>query len=113
MLELGELITVSQSAHIYEHCWKETQELIKGMVNVPKFNDPVGIFIVGYDGGKLTVEWEHDGRIIKTFKGIRPLSLIREISSEIPEIEASHIGYLGIELERARHLGSKYVQDRG
>lgn len=110
-LTLGELVTISQSAHIYEHCWKEIPSLLKLLDKRVKYDDRVGIFLINYDH-EIVVQWQYDGRIVKTFRGRSPLNLIREIALDVPDIEPSHIGYLGIELEKAKSLKEHYKQDK-
>lgn len=126
-LKLGRLITISQSAHIYDDCWENAEQLISKqyaeiMRSATKDNDyykdPAGNFIVEVLGDKQQIQVSrttpNSGEEVKTYVGRNPLALIREICQDSPFIRPDHIGYLGIELQKARYAlfsHKDYVQD--
>ena len=113
-LTLGALITISQSAHIYDDCWENADMLIKTHYGKGRrdYYDACGNFIIEVCGNEIIVtQTSHIGEAVRTYKGGETLTIIREIASSSPAIAPEHIGYLGIELERARVLGGAYRQD--
>lgn len=127
-LTLGPLITISQSAHIYDDCWENADKLIntqyKNLVkpspqNRDYYIDLVGNFIVELDETNQTIMVTRtttgSGEVLKTYSGKNPLSLLREICCDAPAIKPDHIGYLGIELQKAFYClssGQNYTQDQ-
>jgi len=117
-LKLGPLITMSQSAHIYDNCWEYADKLVQQQYKLIKnFSDPVGNFLIEIDEGviKVTQTTPGNGEAVKTFKGKNPLKILEEIYQSSPGIEAIHCGYLGIELQKAYERLKKnktYTQDR-
>ncbi|MBD2426152.1 thymidylate synthase [Phormidium sp. FACHB-1136] len=129
-LKLGCLITISQSAHIYDDCWENAEQLINNQyakilqaeMNAEDdeyYRDPAGNFIIEVLANKqqirvLRTTPGNDGTEVKAYIGKRPLDLVRQICNDSPSIRPDHIGYLGIELQKARRallLGEEYVQD--
>lgn len=113
-LSMGALITISQSAHIYDDTWENADMLIKNHYGKGKqlFNDSVGNFLIerGGEGIIVVTQTSPGGEVVATYSGINPLKLIREIATANPAISPDHIGYLGIELQKAT-VCSDYVQD--
>jgi thymidylate synthase len=120
-LRMGPLITVSQSAHIYDDTWENADRLIAtqytAICNQRNYDDLSGNFLIEIDEEEITVTQTTpgSGEEVKRFYGKNPLMLIREICCSSPAIQPEHIGYLGIELQKAidcikanRH----YIQDR-
>lgn len=104
-LSLAPLITISQSAHIYDDCWDNVDRLI---INEYKsvcrcdYADPCGDFLIEVCGNEIIVnQTMPKGAIVKQFIGKSPLALVDEIAASSPAIQPRHIGYLGIELHRA------------
>lgn len=111
---MGELITISQSAHIYSDSWEFADRLIVEQGNKKKFaSDPVGNFIITCtESGLITVTHTSlAGVAVKTYESGNPLKLVREICQHNPSIQSDHAAYLGIELQRAK-TSINYVQDR-
>lgn len=113
-LEIGELVTVSQSAHIYDDCWENADQLIRDRYKEKiEYTDPVGSFIVETnEGGIEVIQEDLSGNTVKKYTGVNPLKLLREIAESNPSIEIGHIGYLGIELQKAYERKEQYIQDR-
>ena len=114
-LTLGALITISQSAHIYDDCWDNADMLIKNHYGKGRrdYYDACGNFIIEVCDHEIVVTQTSpgSGEVVRTYNGKIPLTIIREIAANSPAIAPEHIGYLGIELERARVLGGGYRQD--
>jgi thymidylate synthase len=109
-LKLGNLITISQSAHIYDDTWDTVDLLIK-KEQILTYCDCVGNFLIEYTD-KIIVTQLQSGEVARIYEGTNPLSLIRKISLENPSIELNHIGYLGIELAKAQLKKQEYKQDQ-
>jgi thymidylate synthase len=121
-LTLGPLITISQSAHIYDDCWENADLLIakqyKQIVVANRdYSDPSGNFLISVEGKDIIVVQTTPGAglEVKEFKGKSPLNLIREICSSSPALNPDHAGYLGIELQKAYQCiraNANYIQDK-
>jgi thymidylate synthase len=120
-LAIGPLITISQSAHIYDDCWENADDLIanqyKAVCSRRSYDDPVGNFLVEVSGDVILVQRTScgSGETIAQYQGTNPLQLIRSICADAPAIQPVHIGYLGIELEKANQalqVGGAYEQDK-
>ena len=123
VIECAELITISQSAHIYDDCWENSGHLIENeyakIVRNLDYYDSVGNFIVEIEGDeKKTIVVTHthpdNSSTIGTYSGTNPLKILRDICSDMPSIQPTHAGYLGIELSRASNCiknSLPYIQD--
>jgi len=116
-ISAGELITISQSAHIYQDDWHDAQAIVKRQYRKlckPNFADPVGSFIVEFNLQEIIVHQTTagNGELLNTYRGKLPLTIVREIAADNPTIAPDHLGYLGIELEKAYTLNRAYEQDK-
>jgi thymidylate synthase len=118
-LTMGPLITISQSAHIYDDCWETVQQLIDNQYQsiisqeFRGYSDPVGNFLVETDGNNITViQLTPSGEFVGKWEGKNPLKLIRQIIADCPSIQSFHVGYLAREIERASQLKTNYTQDK-
>ena len=118
-LTMGPLITISQSAHIYDDCWENVEQLLanqyQSIINqeFQNYSDPTGNFLVETDGNNITVsQLTPIGEFVGKWEGKNPLKLIRQIVTDCPSIQPSHIGYLAREIERASQQKTNYTQDR-
>lgn len=111
-LVLGDLITISQSAHIYDDCWEDADKIISEYYKYkPCYDDACGNFIIERENNIIKVfQTSKTGEVVKTFEGKNPLRLVRDIAQTNPNISPDHIGYLGIEIQKA--LLDGYMQDR-
>jgi thymidylate synthase len=109
-LKLGNLMIISQSAHIYDDTWGFVDSLIK-KEPMPNYSDCVGNFLIEYTD-KIIVTQLQSGEVVRLYEGTNPLNLIRKISLENPSIELNHLGYLGVELAKAQLKKQEYKQDR-
>ncbi|BBG58080.1 thymidylate synthase [uncultured phage] len=121
-LTMGPLITISQSAHIYDDCWENVEQLLanqyQSIVNkeIQSYSDPTGNFLVetsGYNGYNITVsQLTPSGEFVEKWEGKNPLKLIRQIITDCPSIQSFHVGYLAREIERASQQKTNYTQDK-
>jgi thymidylate synthase len=118
-LTIGPLITISQSAHIYDDCWETVEQLINNQYQLiisqelREYSDPAGNFLVETDGNNITVsQLTLSGEFVGKWEGKNPLKLIRQIIADCPSIQSFHIGYLAREIERASQLKTNYTQDK-
>lgn len=120
-LRMGPLMTISQSAHIYDDTWDNVDQLIKTeyakIIQNRDFVDPSGNFLIEVENGGIVVKQmtAGDGEVVRVYQGKNPLKLIREICLHSPALQPDHVGYLGIELQKAFSClkeNEGYVQDR-
>ncbi|MCC5610214.1 thymidylate synthase [Nostoc sp. CHAB 5834] len=120
-LKMGPLITISQSAHIYDDTWDNAERLIANqyaaIFNQRSYYDPSGNFLIEVDGKEIFITHitPGSGEVIKSYRGKNPLNLLREICATSPAIQPEHTGYLGIELQKASSCiksGKAYIQDQ-
>jgi len=119
-LAIAPLITISQSAHIYDDTWGNVDSLISkeysAICNQRNYSDPCGNFVIEVVGSDITViQSNPSGEAVKEYRGNNPLKLIRSICDNSPSIQPDHIGYLGMELQKAAQCiksGDLYNQDR-
>jgi thymidylate synthase len=119
-LRIGPLITLSQSAHIYDDCWENADQLIQqqyaAIVARRDYYDPAGNFLIEITANNIVVTQTTpgSGEIVSSYSAKDPLKLLREICAASPSIRPDHAGYLGIELQKAAEclkMGKQYVQD--
>ena len=118
-LTIGPLITISQSAHIYDDCWENVDQLInnqyQSIINqeLRSYSDPTGNFLVETDGNNITIsQLTPNGELVEKWEGKNSLKLIRQIVTDCPSIQSPHIGYLAREIERASQQKTNYTQDK-
>ncbi|GBF80972.1 thymidylate synthase [Aphanothece sacrum] len=120
-LQMGPLITISQSAHIYDDTWENVDKLITNqyakIINNRDYFDPSGNFLIEVEDGQIMVKQTTpgSGEIVACYSGKNSGKLIREICAASPAIQPDHIGYLGIELQKAYQclkMGQQYIQDQ-
>lgn len=120
-LKLAPLITLSQSAHIYDDTWSNAEQLIKEQYSAIckklDYYDPVGNFLIEIADDKIVVTHTTpgSGEIVGCYSGKNPLKMIKEICAALPAIRPDHAGYLGMELQKASECltnGIEYIQDR-
>jgi thymidylate synthase len=120
-LKLGCLITISQSAHIYDDCWENAEKIISKeypkLCKESKYNDPVGNFLITIQDHQIMVEHTTpgSGEVVNCYQGKTAIQLSRQIVADCPAIEVEHALYLGIELHKAEIAIAKnliYEQDK-
>jgi thymidylate synthase len=120
-LKLAPLITLSQSAHIYDDTWSNAEQLIKEQYSAIckklDYYDPAGNFLIEIADDKIVVTHTTpgSGEIVGCYSGKNPLKMIKEICAASPSVCPDHAGYLGMELQKASECltnGIEYIQDR-
>ncbi len=106
-LQMGPLVTISQSAHIYDDCWENADQLIRTqyakICQRREYADPSGNFVVSVQDGKILVEHmtPGSGEVINCYSGSSASQLTRQISADCPALQVEHALYLGTELQKA------------
>jgi thymidylate synthase len=122
-LKLGALITISQSAHIYDDCWENVELLIQSQYSKICANrddaDPAGSFVINVQDDQILVEHmtPGSGAIVNCYSGRSAVQIYRQIAAECPSLQVEHAMYLGTELQKAEMAlsmknGDLYQQDR-
>jgi thymidylate synthase len=117
-IALGPLVTISQSAHVYDDCWENADQTINLHYKLerPNYTDPVGNFVIEPDGEGILVTQVHpaSGYVVATYRGHNPLQVVRQICHSNPAITPDHAAYLGMELLKLKMCleeKSDYRQD--
>jgi thymidylate synthase len=120
-LEMGDLLILSQSAHVYENSWKKAAALLDENLRHKEMSflaDRAGYFIIAVDQKKQEIAVQHylsDGRKSKyEFSGRDAKELYKKILQENLVSQLDHAAYLGSELTRAQEClknNREYVQD--
>ncbi len=115
-VDMGSLITISCSAHIYQDNWNDTKELLEKYGKLSNcFFDRRGYYIIQLDKGKIKVEhYSPDSQLLKVYVGASAREINDSINSSQHSIDSYHATYLGEELMKAEialKLGIEYRQD--
>lgn len=122
-LTLAPLITISQSAHIYDDCWENADELIASQYHKicqsRDFSDPAGSYVISVGDNCIMVEHmtPGSGEVINCYSGKNAKQIYQKIAQDCPYLEIEHALYLGTELQKAEISLSEggtieYEQDR-
>ncbi len=122
-LKIGPLITLSQSAHIYDDTWDNADKLIKSqyakICQQRDYADPSGNFAISVKEGEIIVEHTTpgSGEVVNCYSGKSASQLSRQIAADCPTLQVEHALYLGTELQKAEiAVGMKndrlYEQDK-
>lgn len=120
-LKMGPLLTMSQSAHIYDDTWENADKLIQqqysAICSSVDYYDPSGNFLIEINDGQIVVAQTTpgSGEIVACYSGKYPLKIAREICAASPSIRPDHAAYLGMELHKASEClktGKQYIQDK-
>jgi hypothetical protein len=107
-LSLGDLVIVSQSAHIYEDCWEPAMEIVKAHRKPAIWHDEKGQWIMEFPvRGSDEIEMalcDPNGLVILELKGT-PEQLVREIRDRRLVSDVGHALWLGMQV--GRYLKSK------
>lgn len=120
---LGELIIVSESAHIYDDDWDATEHVLARhypelAARLRERRDPRGNFVVEIEPDGLRVERiSGSGEHVKNYYGKTAAALVRQITHDLAVSQVEHALYLGGELQKAELAYRfpeqfRYVQDR-
>lgn len=122
-LQIGPLITISQSAHIYDDCFENVENVIQSQYNKicqqRDYTDPSGSFVIYIQDGIIIVEHTTpgSGEVVNCYSGKSASQLSRKIVTDCPGLEVEHGIYLGAELQKAEialssQRGLIYEQDK-
>lgn len=122
-LTMGPLITISQSAHIYDDCWESAERVIesqyKNICKQRNYADPVGSFVIYLEGSSIIVEHmtAGSGEVVGCYTGKIAKQIYQQIAADCPGLDVEHAMYLGTELQKAELALSKqeyfiYEQDK-
>lgn len=107
-LGLGDLITLSESAHVYEENWAEAEKLLashrRDLARARNREyDPRGAFVIEVKADSLAVEHidPDDGEHLRTYAGKNAADLERQIATDQVVSSPGHALYLGRELAKA------------
>jgi thymidylate synthase len=122
-LKLGALITISQSAHIYDDCWENADLLIQSQYSkicaTRDYADPAGSFVINVQDNQILVEHmtPGSGEVVNCYSGRSAGQIYRQIAADCPSLQVEHAMYLGTELQKAEitlsmKQGNDYRQDK-
>ena len=120
-LDLGPLIIVSQSAHIYEADWAKAEETVKKNFSSvhhlrENYFDPRGNFVIYLSQGKIVIEHlSPSNELLFMFDALTAYELWDVLVRENIITNISHAIYIGTELQKAEIAlknGLKYEQDK-
>ncbi|BAY43459.1 hypothetical protein SAMD00079811_10390 [Scytonema sp. HK-05] len=106
-LKMGPLITISQSAHIYDDCWENAEKVIQSqygkICQQRDYADPTGSFVIAVQEGKILVEQmtPGSGEVVNCYSGKSAKQLYQQIAADCPGLQVEHAMYLGTELQKA------------
>lgn len=106
-LSLGPLITISQSAHIYDDCWENADQVIRNhyprLCQNRNFADPAGSFVISLLSDEIVVEQmtPGSGEVVACYSGKSAKQVYQQIAQASPGLEVEHALYLGTELQKA------------
>ncbi|MBI2043284.1 hypothetical protein HYT25_02760 [Candidatus Pacearchaeota archaeon] len=115
-IDMGDLIIISSSAHIYQDCWNDTKEILKEYYKEENtFSDPRGYYTIVLKQGKIKVDhYSPDSQLLKEYSGISAREINNQINSSQHPSDSFHSSYLGEELMKAQialENGLEYTQD--
>ncbi len=106
-LKVGPLITISQSAHIYNDCWEYADKIVdaeyKKICQEKQYADPSGSYLIFIKNNQISVEHitPGSGEIVNCYFGKSAKKIYNKIAEECPGIGIKHAMYLGAELQKA------------
>jgi thymidylate synthase len=116
--ELGQFVTNSLSAHIYDNSWGYADKLIEEQYSKlckPTYDDPSGNYLIDLHQSVVRVQrTDSKGVVIATYEGREPLALVRKLVKDAPAMQPAHSAYLALEIQRACQflsIGQEFVQD--
>lgn len=116
-LMMGDLVTISHSAHIYDDCFAYADDLSSKPAET--YSDPVGNFHIERTDKGVIIDHTQRGSdiMVKRYLPVRTkadvLKTLRAIALDNPTIQPYHIAYLGYEIGFAlSRLPGTYTQDK-
>jgi thymidylate synthase len=114
---LGPLVTLSQSAHLYDHSFAYADEVVQNYYGKQKktYSDPVGNYLVEIVENQIKVSrMDKTGKAVRGYAGRNVQALMDAIALDAPAMQPEHAMYLGVQLERAWNClryGEKFTQN--
>jgi thymidylate synthase len=103
-VEVGDITTVSESAHIYDDCINDCLDILKQYKTSEIYDSPTGNYIISRLGEKIKIEWWLDDLLLKiylynlepegNYKERDNLRILKELSKDNPLITSSHLLYI-------------------
>jgi thymidylate synthase len=103
-LELAPLMTLSESAHIYDHSYNFSDKVIHGHYGKGKkqYNDPVGNYLVTVEDNQVVVNrMRLSGETCRQYQGRNFERISAAIALDAPAMSPNHALYLGREITKA------------
>lgn len=106
-LRMGPLIILSQSAHIYDDCWENAENLVQSqyaeIYQQRDYADPSGSFMITVQSNEMLVEHitPGSGEVINCYSGKSARQLYQQIAADCSGLQLEHAMYLGTELQKA------------
>lgn len=115
-IEMGTLMIISQSAHIYKENYNKMKEILNEYYTFTNcFYDPRGYYIIETIDNKIKVKHvSPQGKKLKEYEGLTAREINDQINSSQHTMDSYHASYLGEELMKAEIcllLNKNYVQD--
>ena len=115
-VKMGDLTTISCSAHIYQENWDDTKDILKNYYKGTHcFFDPRGYYTINLGEGKIKVShYSPDSQLLKEYEGVTAREVNDMINSSQHTTDPYHAAYIAEELmkaEAALKEGVEYVQD--
>jgi len=119
-LQLGNLIIISDSAHIYERHFKKAEDIVEKYQEQRKLwvQDPYGTILIEVDDISKEIVVKHlspEGKRLDEFKAKTAIEAYKRIASQNKISRIEHALDIGTELQKAEialKLGKKFVQDK-
>lgn len=114
---LGPLVTLSQSAHLYDHAFAYADEVVEKYYGKTQkqYNDPVGNFLVEVVESQIKVSrMDATGKSVREYAGRNVGQLLDAIALDAPAIKPEHAMYLGVQINTAWNclrFGENFTQD--
>ena len=105
--QIGPLVIISQSAHIYNDCWEHADKVIETeyirICQQKAYDDPSGSFLITVKENQIIVEHitPGSGEVVNCYSGKTAKKVYQQIADHCPSLEVKHAMYLGSELQKA------------
>jgi len=115
-VKMGDLTTISCSAHIYQENWDDTKDILKNYYKGTHcFFDPRGYYTIKLESGKIKADhYSPDSQLLKQYEGVTAREVNDSINSSQHTTDPYHAAYIAEELmkaEAALKEGVEYIQD--
>jgi thymidylate synthase len=116
-VEMGKLVTISGSAHIYEDCWEDSKKISEEYLKHTRCKyDHRGYYIIEVKDGEIFVDhYSPESQRLGQYHGKTAQELTDALALHHAASDPYHYMYLGRELQKAEFAlqnGLTYVQDK-